>query len=284
MMKEYSNFLYSAGRAKGTVSIRVQHIEQLSRRHSDVLRCTQKDLEEYLAIRRFTLKAETRKTIRSSFRTFYAWAYATDRTTTDPAYALPPIRIPQTIPRIAPDAEVEIALLSATLEERAMILLGRLGALRLSEIASLHTKHREYDLLRITGKGEKQRMVPINDDLMHVLLDLEEERDGSGFYFPGRWGGHMHPQSVNKIITRRLGMNPHSLRHAAATSAFNGTHDIRAVQEFLGHSSMATTERYLHMDLESVRRVARATALPRNRHLSIVSEVIPISQPPGKSA
>jgi len=151
------------------------------------------------------------------------------------------------------DAEVQLGLVTATLDESAMILLGRLAGLRLSEIATLHTKHREYDVLRVTGKGEKQRMVPINDDLMHALLELEEERAG-GYYFPGRYGGHMHPASVNKIITRRLGTNPHSLWHAAATSAYRGTRDLRAVQDFLGHSSLATTERDLHVGLGVVPR------------------------------
>jgi site-specific recombinase XerD len=71
----------------------------------------------------------------------------------------------------------------------------------------------------------------------------------------------MHPQSVNKIITRVTGWNPHSLRHAAATVAYEGTHDLRAVQELLGHSSLATTERYLHVRVDQVRAAVNATRL-----------------------
>ena len=74
----------------------------------------------------------------------------------------------------------------------------------------------------------------------------------------------MHPTSVDKIITRRLGANQRSLRHAAATSAYRGTRDLRAAQDFLGYSSLATTERDLHVGLEAVRSDVRSslTGLP----------------------
>jgi len=277
MMEDYRNSLLAAGRSPGTVRQRLMHIDHLQRRHADLLTVTARDLERFLAERRTSHSAEARKSLRSSFRAFYGWAHKTGRIPDDPAHGLPPIRVPRKMPRMAADGEVELALMSAPLNETAMILLGRLAGLRLTEIATLHTSHREYDVLRITGKGEKQRLVPINDDLMHVLLDLEDEQQG-GYYFPGRYGGHMHPASVNKIITRRLGANPHSLRHAAATSAYNGTRDLRAVQDFLGHSSLATTERYLHVGLDAVRTAAAATALPRRGHLRLVPAE---DRPPG---
>jgi site-specific recombinase XerD len=278
MMEEYRNSLLAAGRSHGTVKLRLMHVDHLGRVHPDLMKVTTAHLERFLADRRTSHSAEARKSMRSSFRAFYGWAHSTGRLTSDPAAALAPIRIPRKVPRLAADGEVQLALVSASLEETAMILLGRLAGLRLTEIATLHTRHREYDVLRITGKGEKQRRVPINDDLMNVLLQLEDERDGQGYYFPGRYGAHMHPASVNKIITRRLGANPHSLRHAAATSAYDGTHDLRAVQEFLGHSSLATTERYLHVGLDAVRAAAAATSLPRRGHLRLVPEEPPHRQ------
>lgn len=63
------------------------------------------------------------------------------------------------------------------------------------------------------------------------------------------------------MITRHLGVNPHSLRHAGATAAYRATRDLRAVQMLLGHSSLATTQRYLHPSLDDVRRAAAATAI-----------------------
>ena len=101
----------------------------------------------------------------------------------------------------------------------------------------------------------------VNEDLAAALHAIEAP--GQRFYFPGLRGPHMHPQSVHKIIQRLTGFNPHALRHAGATAAYNATRDLRAVQEMLGHASLATTQRYLHLDAEALRRVADATRIVR---------------------
>ncbi|MFP7833153.1 tyrosine-type recombinase/integrase [Marisediminicola sp. LYQ134] len=258
-MKEYSNHLLSAGRGTSTAAMYVGRIRLLARTHPSLLDVTTVDLEEYLADRRTSLAAESRKALRSAFRSFYGWAHATGRISTNPAAALRSVRVPATVPRIAKDDVVQLALLTAPVDEQAMILLGRLACLRLSEITHLHTKHREGDTLRVTGKGEKQRLVPINDHLMGVLLTLERQQ-GVGYYFPGRYGGAQHVSTIGRKITTRTGTNPHSLRHAGATAAYRSTNDLRAVQLLLGHSSLATTQRYLHVGMDAVRRAAEGTA------------------------
>lgn len=258
MLTAYRNHLLAAGRGVGTATVYINRLEAFART-CPLLEATTADLERFLAERRTTLAAETRKSYRSAFRSFYTWAHATGRTTHNAALALPTIRIPATIPRIAPDDAVQYGLLTAPPDERAMILLGRLACLRLSEITSLHMRHREHDLLRVTGKGEKQRLVPINDQLMDALLDLENTQP-RGYYLPGRYGGHQHISTVGKKITLRTGSNPHALRHAGATAAFNATHDLRSVQLMLGHSSLATTQRYLHVGMDAVRAAAAGTA------------------------
>ena len=259
LIQAYRRHLLSAGRGIGTVRQRVFAIRALAATYPDLRAVTTDDLEAYLALRRRTHAAETRKGMRSSFRSFFAWTTRSGRTTEDPALALEPIYVPMQVGRIAPDALVKEALVLATLPEKAMILLGRYAALRLAEITTLHTSQRQGSSLRILGKGERERTVPINDELMLILRRLEAQV-GEGYYFPGRYGSHMHPQAVNKIITRRVGMNPHSLRHAALTAAFRGTRDIRAVQKLAGHASLLTTQRYLHVDPDEVRAAANATA------------------------
>lgn len=265
MLHDFAQHLSAAGRSAGTIRIRLEHLEHLQRRHPDLGTVTLDDLEADLA-RRAALgqRPETRKSARSSYRTFYAWTHRTGRATTNPAAELAPIRIPTTVPRIAPDLDVELALMRSTSTERAMIALGRFACLRLTEIATLHTRHREGDAIRVTGKGDKQRLVYLNDDALQALLALEREQ-GPGYYFPGLEGPHMHPQSVHKIIKRRTGWNPHALRHAGATAAYRATRDLRAVQLMLGHSSMATTQRYLHVDEDSLRAAAAGTALHGER-------------------
>lgn len=99
-----------------------------------------------------------------------------------------------------------------------------------------------------------------------------EWRTGPGrYYFPGRFGGALHPMSVNKIITRHTGWNPHSLRHAGATAAYNSTRDMRAVQLMLGHASLATTQRYLHVDEDGMHAAALGTSLQATPRLRLVA-------------
>jgi integrase/recombinase XerC len=260
MLLGFTNHLLASGRAPGTVAQRVMHIEHLARVHPDLATVTTADLETFLAARRTTHRAETRKTIRASFRVYFAWAHRVGLHPADPAQLLMPIRIPATVPRLAPDDAIQRALTGAPLRETGMILLGRLACLRLTELSTLQIRHRERDVLRILGKGEKQRLVYLNDALIPVLDELETEAAGSPWYFPGRFTGHIHPQAAHKIIQRRTGWNPHSLRHAGATAAYRATGDLRAVQEMLGHASMATTQRYLHLDETARRAVAAGTA------------------------
>lgn len=262
LLKEFRYHLLARGLAPGTIRHRIDAIANLAAEYGDLTQVTLEQLEATLGRKRRTLGPEARKAIRAGYRVFYAWMYRTERMDHDPSKLMEPVHVPNRTGRIVTDAQVVAALELATLPEKAMILLGRLAGLRLNEITTLHTDNREGDILRIAGKGGKVRMVPINDELGEVL-DRLEAMQGEGYYFPGRYGGHMHAQSVNKIITRRLGSNPHSLRHAAATAAFRGTGDIRSVQEMLGHASLATTQRYLHIDPDAIRAAAAATSLGR---------------------
>jgi site-specific recombinase XerC len=263
MLTDYRNHLIAAGLRTGTVRQRLHHIQHLALHHPDLVAVSPQDLEQHLARKSVTNGPEGLKAIRASLRSFYKWTREAGLTPTNPAKPLKPIRIPRTISRIAPDSALQAALITASLHERAMILLARYGCLRLSELTYLRTTDRRGDILHIHGKGGKDRLVPTNEDLMRALLQIEREQ-GRGPYFPGRYGGTMHPTSVGKIMSRVTGWNPHSLRHAGATAAYEATNDLRAVQELLGHASLATTERYLHTSLDRVRAaVAGATMIPR---------------------
>lgn len=265
VLGRYANHLYAAGRSLGTVKQRLLHIEHLHRRHPNLLSVTSFDLEAHMAAKAAKCGPEALKAIRSSMRAFYSWAHKEGLIDQDPSMRLAPIRVPRTVARIAPDADLQAALITATDQQRAMILLARFGCLRLAELTHLSSHDRRGDLLHIVGKGGKHRLVPCNDALLDALLTLERQQ-GPGPYFPGRYGSSMHPVAVGKIITRVTGWNPHSLRHAGATAAYEATHDLRAVQQLLGHSSLATTERYLHTSLDKIRAAANATAFTQPYH------------------
>ncbi|MFF2631943.1 tyrosine-type recombinase/integrase [Microbacterium sp. NPDC058021] len=256
----FEEWMGSTSRADGTMRLRLRHLRELAST-VDPLTATTGDLERLL-FRRRENAPETRKSVLSSWRLFYRFAVRKGLRVDDPTLDIESVKIPVRVPRIAPDDAITAALARATVPQRAMILLARYGCLRLTELTTLHTRAREGDMLRIVGKGDKERMVGVNDELAHALRTIELQQ-GPGFYFPGRASPHLHPQSVHKIIYRLTGCNPHSLRHAGATAAYNATRDLRAVQAMLGHASLATTQRYLHLDAEALRRVAAATVIPR---------------------
>lgn len=264
----YQRWLHSTSRSSGTIALRMRHLATLAR-IVDPTQATYHHIEQALFDAR-EHAPETRKSMLASWRVYYRWALREGLVERDPTLDVESIRVPRKMPRVAADDDVSDALEHSTTQHRAMLMLGRYGCLRLSEIARLHTRDRHGDRLLIVGKGGVERYVYAPDELLAALKALELEQ-GPGYYFPGRRGPHMHPQSVHKIIKRLCGWNPHSLRHAGATQAHNETKDIRAVQEMLGHASVATTQRYTHLDDDARRSVARATVIRPRRHLHLVA-------------
>jgi site-specific recombinase XerD len=254
----YEQWMTASYRADGTVKLRMRHVRHLARRVQLTL-ATEDHLARAMSETRH-LAADTRHSMLSSWKLFYRWATARRFVLLDPTALIEQVPVPARMPRVAPDAAVQRAILNATPRDRALILLGRYACLRLSEISTLHMRDRRGEVLLIRGKGDKERYVYVNQPLT-VALDLLEDRLPRGHYFPGETAGHLHPQSVHKIIKRVTGWNPHSLRHAGATAAYRGTGDLRAVQEMLGHASLSTTQRYLHLDDAARRRVAAATVI-----------------------
>lgn len=262
LLTNFEIHLLASGLSPNTVRLRLIYLRQFLLVHEDLLETDRGDLEEFLAARRLTMKAETRSNIRTAFRAFYAWAAEEGYLLADPAARLAKIRVNPPIPRVALDADVQRGLDGASPRHRAMILLARFGCLRREEIATLHTRDRDRNTLRVLGKGEKLRRVPINSMLMDALLEIERSCAGN-FYFPDSRSleQHISGAGVARAIQRHTGWNPHSLRHAGATAAYRSTRDLRAVQELLGHASIATTQRYLHVDEQALRAVADATSI-----------------------
>lgn len=258
LLTGFEQWMLGTDRLDGTIALRMRHMRALA---------TSVELEaagiidlETVRARRRHLADETRKSELASWRVFYTWMRKRGMRLDDPTLDLDSVRVRVRIPKIAPDDAIAAAIETATPRDRAMILLARYGCLRLTELTTLHTRDRSGDRLRILGKGDKERIVYANEPLLFALHALERDQ-GPGYYFPGLKGPHMHPISVNKIITRVTGWNPHSLRHAGATAAYNATRNLRAVQEMLGHASLATTQRYLHLDDEVRRETADGTII-----------------------
>ena len=205
-------------------------------------------------------KPETRKAYRNTISSFFRWLHKSGRRSDDPSLDVPRVKKPHAHPRPCPDRYIAAAMEMATTSERLMIRLGAECGLRRGEIARVHSDDVVADnagrSLIVRGKGDKQRIVPLPDDLAGIIMDAR------GYLFPGRFGGHVEESYIGDHISRLLpdGYAAHTLRHRFATTAYAATHDLFVVAELLGHESVETTEHYVAM---SDGRLREATAAVR---------------------
>lgn len=263
VLAEFAAYLSSRQRAATTIHVYVYQVRRLMRVCPDLFSATGSTLERHIIALSSDWSARTQNSFISAVRSFYRWALRFEYITADPTKYLENVRVIDSMAPIADDNELLAALADCTPIDRALILLGRTAGLRRSEIASLHTSARDGDWLTVTGKGGRVRRLLMQQELIEALDALETVNGRGGYYFPGRFGGHRSPESIYAIIRRTVHTNPHSLRHAAATAVYEGTgHDIRAAQVFLGHKSIETTQRYVHVSeaqLELASKAARLT-------------------------
>ena len=225
-------------------------------------------------------------------RTFTRWATETGRMPTDPAVALASPRKHQHVPSVlsadqasrfaqlaatADPAEVDAAgepadpLLTAAVavRDRAVAEVLYATGIRVSELTTLDVDDVDLDrrTLRVFGKGRKERTVPfgvpaaaaVRDWLAVGRGELAGSASGPALWLGVR-GRRLDPRTVRRIVHERVGriegapdVGPHGLRHSAATHLLDGGADLRAVQELLGHASLATTQIYTHVSVERLR-------------------------------
>ena len=227
----------------------------------------------------------------ASVRTFHQFALDEALTTTNPAADVSPPRLGQRLPKAltidqvtrmleAPDRDTPDGLRDAALLE----LLYGTGA-RVSEVCGLDVDDVTVALadpdagLRLLGKGNKERMVPLGSYarsavdayLVRARTGLARAGSGSPALLLNQRGGRLSRQSAWAAIKRAAAaagiteeVSPHSLRHSFATHLLDGGADLRVVQELLGHSSVATTQIYTLVTIEHLREV-HAAAHPRAR-------------------
>ncbi|MBT8080513.1 MAG: tyrosine recombinase XerC [Gammaproteobacteria bacterium] len=153
--------------------------------------------------------------------------------------------------------------------DRAMLELLYSSGLRLSELTDLDIG--DVDMadrtVRVTGKGNKDRIVPVGRKALEALQDWHRERAGMAnidekALFVGRGGGRLSARSVQARVdywARRQGIDskvyPHLFRHSFATHLLESSHDLRGVQELLGHANISTTQVYTHLDFQHLAQI-----------------------------
>lgn len=206
-------------------------------------------------------KPETRKAYRNTISSFFRWLHKSCRRSDDPSLDVPRVKKPHAHPRPCPDRYIAAAMEMATSSEKLMIRFGAECGLRRGEIARVHSDDVVADSaghsLIVRGKGDKQRIVPLPDDLAAIVMDA------NGYLFPGRFGGHVEESYIGDHISHLLpdGYAAHTLRHRFATTAYAATHDLFVVAELLGHESVETTEHYVAMPDGRLREATAAVRI-----------------------
>lgn len=220
----------------------------------------------------------------AAVRGFFAWLAHTGAIPRDPSAALKSPRVDRRLPETlgqddARQALDELAAAAVAQDEplaravahrdAAMVEVLYAAGIRVSELCGLDLADIDHDrrMIRVLGKGDKQRTVPLGGPAYRALEAWCGQRallaapEAGEAVFVGERGGRIDPRVVRRIVHRALrgvadapDLGPHGLRHAMATHLVEGGADLRSVQELLGHASLATTQIYTHVSNERLRQ------------------------------
>jgi integrase len=242
-----------------TIRLRCYQLARFAEHHPTLRAVTTDELTGWLA--RTGWATDTRRSQLAALRSFYGWAHASGRLSTDPSRLLPRIRPAQHVPRPASERAVRVAMIGSDARVRLMLTLAVRQGLRRGEIALVHSDDITEDLdgwsLTVHGKGRKDRTIPLADDVADQLRGLP-----AGWAFPGLSDGHLSAGHVGVLMARALpdGLTAHTLRHRFATKAYGATRDLLAVQELLGHARPETTRGYILLPGDSLRAAVTGAA------------------------
>ena len=244
-----------------------------------LLETTEGDLHAYFAARHASTRATTANRRLTVFKRFFRWALREGRISADPTLRLLAARQALRVPKTLSEAQVE-ALLAApgdatplALRDRTMLELMYASGLRVSELVGLKTYHVSLGehVLRVLGKGDKERLVPfgqvagrwLSDYLQQARPVLLAGRPSDDLFVTAR--GARAGEAMSRVMFWQLvrkyaavaqitaPLSPHTLRHAFATHLLNHGADLRAVQMLLGHADISTTTIYTHVARERLR-------------------------------
>jgi integrase/recombinase XerD len=256
------------GLSRNTISSYRSDLTQLvSFARKDLAKVDEAELFAFLASRKGRASSAARRV--STLKRFYQYLLRERRIGADPTLKIdPPKRAPR-FPKSLSEADVE-ALLAAPntttpmgLRDRAMLETLYATGLRVSELVTLKTFELNLDanVVRVTGKGNKERLVPLGEEAADWLARYLKARSGkSHALFLTNRGAGMTRQAFWHLI-RRYGaraipgkkLSPHVLRHAFATHLINHGADLRVVQLLLGHADISTTQIYTHVARERLK-------------------------------
>lgn len=236
------------------------------------------DLQQFIHwIAGLGMTASSQARIISGIKAFYRYCAAEEIITADPTTLLATPKLKRTLPDILSFEEIEAMFDQIDLSKpdgtrnKAMLDTMYSCGLRVSEVVNLRISQLYLDVgfIRVIGKGDKERLVPIGDNAIknirlyaeHVRVHIPVKPGNEDIVFLNRRGTHLSRVMVFLVIKELAAkagiqktVSPHTFRHSFATHLVEGGADLRAVQEMLGHESITTTEIYTHLDREFLKK------------------------------
>ena len=212
----------------------------------------------------------------SSLRSFYRFLLKRKVVSVDPMVKVVGPKKKKPLPSFVREKDMDRLLDEPLYDEgfegcrdRAILEMFYATGMRRSELIGLDVADVDLSakLIKVTGKRNKQRLIPFGDELAEGLLEYIKVRNetllqGTEAFFVLKNGERMYPEAVYRLVRRYLSgvvtlkkRSPHVLRHTFATAMLNGKAELRAVKELLGHESLATTEVYTHTTFEELKKV-----------------------------
>lgn len=249
--------------------------------HTGPQQVSSKQLQTFIGyINELGMSAFSQARILSGVKGFYKYLMFEELIEKDPTELIEGPKLGRKLPDTLEYHEIEKLLEAIDLSSpegqrnRAIIEMLYSSGLRVSELVDLKRANVYFDMgfLRVLGKGNKERLVPIGRDAMKFLkIYLEEirplipvQKEGEPFVFLNRRGKKLTRVmifTIIKLLSQKIGLkksiSPHTFRHSFATHLIEGGADLRAVQEMLGHESITTTEIYTHLDRDYLKQVIK---------------------------
>lgn len=258
---------------------KLQQYVELSGLKSTPLKITTKELQKFIHyINELGMSAYSQARILSGIKAFYKYLEFEELIDSSPAALLEGPKIGRKLPDTLEYQDIEKLLEAIDLSSpegarnRAILETLYSSGLRVSELVDLRLSNVYFDIgfLRVLGKGNKERLVPIGKDAMKymkiyvedVRVHIPIKKGFDNYVFLNRRGSKLSRVMiflVIKSLAEKIGLkktiSPHTFRHSFATHLIEGGADLRAVQEMLGHASITTTEIYTHLDRDYLRQV-----------------------------
>jgi len=243
----------------------------------NILDTSQVDIQQYLSFKFPTSKSRSISRLLAALRRLFRYLLRQKKIKIDPTLEIQSPKIPKSLPKSLSEEDVELLLAAPDVEtntglrDKAMLELLYACGLRVSELVNILLTELSMTegVIRVTGKGNKTRLVPMGEEAVDWIKKyIDESRNNilkqrvSKYLFITIRGGAMTRQAFWYLIKRyaiianiKKSMSPHIMRHAFATHLLNHGADLRVVQMLLGHSDISTTQIYTHVARERLKKL-----------------------------